>query len=120
MFSTLKTAALAGLIGLMAMPAMADSLYLGYGDRHDERFGVYLGDNGRTVHRRDYYEDRWDFRRSERRCTPDRALDKAERIGIRRARIDYVNRQEIGVVGRSHGDRVRVTFARNRGCTIID
>jgi hypothetical protein len=131
MFTTLKTAALAGLIGLMAMPAMADSLYLGFGDRQDDtRFGVYLGDNSRTVHRRDRYDDngydrydrydnRRDFRRAERRCTPERALDKAERIGIRRARIDYVNRETIGVIGRSHGDRVSVTFARDRGCPII-
>ena len=120
MFNTLKTAALAGLIGLMAVPAMADNLYLGFGDRHDDtRFGVYLGDDSRTVYRRDRYEDRRDFRRSERRCTPERALDKAERIGIRRARIDYVNREEIGVIGRSHGDRVSVTFARDRGCQII-
>ena len=37
MFTTLKTAALAGLIGLMAMPAMADSLYLGFGDRQAGR-----------------------------------------------------------------------------------
>jgi hypothetical protein len=120
MFTTLKTAAIAGLIGLMAMPAMAESLYLGFGDQHsDSRVGVYLGDDSRTVHRRDRYEDRRDFRRSERRCTPERALDKAERIGIRRARIDYVNRSTIGVIGRSHGDRVSVTFARNRGCQII-
>jgi hypothetical protein len=123
MFTTLKTAAIAGFIGLsslMAMPAMADSLYLGFGDRHDDsRFGVYLGDSSRPVYRRDRYEDRRDFRRAERRCTPERALDKAERIGIRRARIDYVNRETIGVIGRSHGDRVSVTFARDRGCQII-
>ena len=120
MLTTLRTAALAGLIGLMAMPAMAESLYLGFGDQQDDsRLGVYLGD-GSNVYRRDRYEDRRDFRRTERRCTPERALDKAERFGIRRARIDYVNRETIGVVGRSHGDRVRVTFARNRGCTLID
>jgi hypothetical protein len=120
MFTTLKTAALAGLIGLMAMPAMAESLYLGFGDRNDDAgVGVYLGDGSRTYHR-DRYEDRRDFRRTERRCTPERALDKAERMGIHRARIDYVNRETIGVRGRSHGDRVSLTFARNRGCTLID
>ena len=127
MFTTLKTAAIAGFIGLSslaAMPAMADSLYLGFGDRQDDtRFGVYLGDSGRTVYRRDRYRDRYEdrreFRRSERRCTPERALDKAERIGIHRARIDYVDHETIGVVGRSHGDRVSVTFARDRGCQII-
>jgi hypothetical protein len=123
MLTTLKSAALAGLIGLMAMPAMAESLYLGFGDRNNDGVGVYLDDGSRTVYRRDRYdryEDRRDFRRSERRCTPERALDKAERMGIRRARIDYVNRETIGVRGRSNGDRVSLTFARNRGCTLID
>jgi len=124
MLNTLKTAAIAALIGLStlgAMPAQADSLYLGLGDRHnDSRFGLYLGDNDRA-YRRDHYRD-YQYRdeyRSERRCSPERALYKAQRMGIRRARIADVSRRTIDVVGRQHGDRVRVTFARAPRCPVI-
>ena len=126
MLTTLKTTIIAGLIGLTslaAVPAKADSVYLGFGDRHDDtRFGIYLGDSSRTHYRRDRWDDDWrrdEWRRSERRCTPGRALDKAERMGIRRARIDFVSRRAIGVIGRSHGDRVSVTFARAPRCPVI-
>lgn len=115
MLTTLKKAAVAGLVGLTALaavPASADSLRFRIGD-DDARLGIYLGDSSR--------HGRWrEERRHERRgCSPDRALDKAERMGIRRARIDYVSRNEIAVVGRSRGDRVYVTFARERGCPVL-
>ena len=118
MLTTLKTAVIAGLIGLSALaavPAKADNIYLGFGDRHnDSRFGVYVGNEGGRY----YHRDRWDDRRAQS-CTPDRALFKAERMGIRRARIDYVTPRRIGVVGRSRGDWVNVTFARVPGCPVI-
>lgn len=124
MFKTFKTAAMAGLIGLSALaavPANADSIYLGLGDRHDDaRVGVYLGDSGRMhyPHERDRYRER-EFRHVERRCNAERALDKAARIGVHRARIDYIDDESIGVRGRSNGDRVEVIFARAPGCPII-
>ena len=115
MFTTLKSAVIAGFLGLStlaAIPAQADSLYLGLGDRHNEtRLGIHIGPSGR-------YNER-EYRKTQRSCTPARALEKAQRIGIRRARIDYVNRRTIGVVGRSHGDQVRVTFARAPRCPVI-
>ena len=123
MLTKLKTAILAGMIGLTglaALPAQADSLYLGFGHRNDDaRFGVYLGDNGRSYRDDDddWRRDQW--RESRRRCSPDRALEKARDMGIRRARIDYVGQRRIGVVGRQHGDWVSVTFARARGCPVI-
>lgn len=60
-------------------------------------------------------------RREERGCTPDRALYKAERMGIRRARIDDVGRRTIDVAGRSrNGNRVIVTFdRRDRRCGVV-
>lgn len=135
MLATLKNAMIAGLVGLgalAAVPANADSIYLGFGDRsNDARFGVYVGDQGvgnaGRVYRDDdrrwdedrRWDDRRDWRRSERRCSPDRALSKAERMGIRRARIDYVTERRIGIVGRSRGDRVAITFARAPNCPII-
>jgi hypothetical protein len=130
MFNTIKTAAIAGLIGLTALaavPAQADSgIYLRFGN---DGVGIQ-GDNGRVYRRNRYrdqyrddvyrdYEYRDEFRRSERRCTPERALYKAERIGVHRARIADVSRRTISVVGRSRGERVYITFARAPRCPII-
>jgi len=114
MYTKLKTLTIAGMIGLMglgAIPAQADSVYLGFGARNDDaRVGVYIGEDGRR-HDRD--------RRAERRCSPNRALDKAERMGLRRARVDFVSKRRIGVIGRRHGDRISVIFARSPGCPVI-
>jgi hypothetical protein len=118
MFNTIRTAALSALVGLgalAAIPAHADSLYLGFGDRHDPRFGVYSGDD-EDYGRRDWRRDR---DRDWRGCSPDRALDKAERMGLYRARIVDMSRRTVKVVGRQDGDRVVVVFANERGCPII-
>ena len=118
MFSTLKTAAFSVMLGaasLGALPAtaQAEGLYLNFGGDRDPRVGVYVGDNDGYRHgpRRNH--------RAARECTPDRALDKAERIGIRRARVVDVSRRTITVRGRQYGDRVSVTFARAPRCPII-
>lgn len=115
MFDKLKTFALSAMIGLgglAAVPAaaQADSLYLNLGGHNDARFGVYIGD-------RDARHYRWD-RRPER-CTPQRALNKAERIGLRRVQLRHVGRNTISVSGRDRGDRVVVTFGRGRHCPIV-
>ena len=52
-------------------------------------------------------------------CTPHRAVNKAERMGVRRARVVDVEPSPIKVAGRKHGDRVRLTFARARHCPIV-
>lgn len=117
MFASLKTAALSAAIGLGALAsvpatAQADDLYFSFGgDRGGPRAGVYIGDG----------RDRGDYRREYRRvgCSPDRALDKAERMGLRRARVVDVDRRTIEVSGRQYGDRVRVTFANAPGCPIV-
>ncbi|MGX7874106.1 hypothetical protein ACVDG5_016330 [Mesorhizobium sp. ORM6] len=119
MYTTIKTAALSALVGLgtlAAIPAHADSLYLGFGNNQDPRFGVYSGDDGyyRRDHRRDERRDEW-----RRGCSPERALDKAERMGLYRARIVDVNRRTVKVMGRQDGDRVVIVFANERGCPVI-
>ncbi|MER8373125.1 hypothetical protein NKH19_23700 [Mesorhizobium sp. M1338] len=124
MFNTIRTAALSALVGLgalTAIPAQADSLYLGFGNNNDPRFGVYTGDDGYR-HRRDERRSDWrDERRGgwRRGCSPDRALDKAERMGLYRARIVDVSRRTVKVMGRQDGDRVVVVFANERGCPVI-
>jgi hypothetical protein len=112
MFNTIRTATLSALIGLgtlAAIPAHADSIYLGFGNNNDPRVGVYSGDdNG-------FHRER-DWRRS---CSPDRALDKAERMGLHRARIVDIDRRTVKVAGRQNGDRVVIVFANDRGCPVI-
>ncbi|PWJ84946.1 hypothetical protein C7441_104214 [Pseudaminobacter salicylatoxidans] len=64
-------------------------------------------------------EYRRDYRGERRGCSPEQALDKAERLGLRRVRIEDVGRRFIEVSGRSEGRRVLVTFARERGCPVL-
>lgn len=119
MFSKLRTAALSAVIGLGAIASMpaaaqADGLYLNFGGHHGAGVGVQFG--GRDgVRYRDYRHDR----RHYRACTPNRAVHKAERMGVRRARVVNVNRHSIKVAGRKHGDRVRLTFGRAPHCPIV-
>lgn len=53
-------------------------------------------------------------------CTTDRALRKADRMGIRRARVVDVGRRTIDVAGRDRrGDRIIVSFGRrDRSCPV--
>lgn len=46
-------------------------------------------------------------------CTPGKAVHKAERKGLRRARIEHVGHKYILVKGRGGGGRVQVAFYRN-------
>ena len=136
MFDKIKTAALSALIGfstLAAIPAsaQADGLYLNLG-QGQPRVGVYVQDGNRDNGRWDNRNNgRWDDRndgrwggrpddgRWTRNCTPDRALDKADRMGVRRARIVDVNRRTITVSGRKYGERIAVSFARAPNCPVV-
>lgn len=108
-------AMLASVSAAMPMQASAQDLELQIGpdglriDRDcDPRYDdCYRGE------RRGYYEDR-------PRCSADRALRKAERMGVRRARIADVGRRTIDVRGRDrHGDRIMVTFGRQPSCPVL-
>ncbi|AWC23094.1 hypothetical protein CO731_02562 [Aminobacter sp. MSH1] len=135
MFDKIKTAALSALIGfstLAAIPAtaQADGLYLNLG-QGEPRVGIYVQDGYRDGNRWDNRNDgRWDRNdgrwggrpdhgRWDRRCTPDRALDKADRMGLRRARVVDVNRRTITVSGRKYGERVAISFARAPNCPVV-
>lgn len=134
MFNMLKTAVLSAMIGLgglAAMPAsaQADGVYLNLGSGGDARFGVFVRDGDRDDRgrwerrdrwdRHDRRDDRWERRHHRRACTPDRALDKADRMGLRRVRVVDVSRRTITVSGRKWHNRVRVTFARAPNCPVI-
>lgn len=87
---------------------------------------IQLGQSGPRVieerghrDRRDHRDDRRD-RRDERGCTEGRALDKADRLGLRRARVVDAGRRTIEVQGRDRrGDRRVITFGRERGCPVF-
>lgn len=118
MLSKFRTAALSAVIGLgAALPAQADGLYLNFGG-NGPAVGIDVVDGG---HRRDWRDDhRRDQRdRRDQRCTPERALWKAERMGVRRARVEDVSRHSITVRGRSRGERIFVTFGRAPSCPIV-
>lgn len=107
MFAMLKPAlagAFLSLAALAAMPAQAGDFHF-RDHRPHLSFGVYFGD-----------WPRYDHFVPRHRCTPERALHKARRIGVRAPRIDYVGAHRIGVIGRSHGEFVSLTFGRAPGC----
>jgi hypothetical protein len=119
MSNFLKTAALTALIGLGALgaaPASAQSgVYLGLGGgHHGPTVGFWFGDND---HRRPHHG--WNGGHHRRGCSAEQALNKAERIGLRRARVVDVDRYSIEVRGRRHGERRTIEFARAPGCPII-
>ena len=122
MLKTFRTAALSALVGLSALAgtaaiAQAEGMYLNFGG--ERGVGVTVN-NGRWDDRRDHRRDRWDDRSVRRSfCTPDRAVRKAERLGLRRARVVDVDRRSIDVAGRRHGHRIVMTFARAPHCPVI-
>jgi hypothetical protein len=118
----LALAALALGLGLTTLPmapmANAQDLELKIGPDGPK---LRLRDN--CDPRREDCRDERDRRGWERReCTPERALNKADRLGLRRARIDDVGRRSIKVRGRNRdGDRMTIVFdRRDRRCPVID
>jgi hypothetical protein len=126
MFKTIKTAALAAVVGITALTGMsataqAEGMYLNFGGERDARVGVYVGSgNAYRVDRGRH--GRWDNGRrwgQDRFCTPGRALYKAGRLGLRHARVVDVDRRTIDVAGRRHGHRVVMTFAKAPHCPVV-
>lgn len=119
MLRILKTTALSALIAAGALSAVtagakAEGLYLNFGDGGG-RAGIHIGADGESFRRHDgWREQGW-----RRGCSPERALNKADRMGLRRARIVDVDRRTITVAGRQYGDRVTVTFGRGPHCPVL-
>ena len=67
-----------------------------------------------------YERRREEARYARRGCSEERALDKAERIGLRRVSIVSAGRRVIEVRGRDRrGNRVMVEFGREPNCPIL-
>jgi len=115
-------------IAMTPLPVAAQSLELRLGEdgpemrlRDRERCDPRYEDcyDGRRYYR---YEERQSYRREMRRvCTEDRALNKAERMGLYRVRIVSAGRRTIQVRGRTEdGERARITFGRDPSCPVLD
>jgi hypothetical protein len=121
----LINSALALVVGVTGMPLVTNQALA-------QEFEFSIGRDGPRVRTRErcdpnYDDDCYEGRRYveqravRRGCSEDRALDKAERMGIQRARIVSAGRRTIEVRGRSfEGERVYVTFGRDRGCPVLD
>lgn len=127
MFNTIRIAALSALVGLGALAgapavAQAEGIYLNMGGHDGARFGVQYHGGGPRWHQprqdRHWQQPRPDHH-WQRGCTPNRAVDKAERMGLRWARVVDVNRNTIKVAGRKFHHRTTVTFAKAPNCPIV-
>ncbi len=110
---------LALLAGAAATPAF---------DASAQDFDVEIGRGGVRVerdcnpryeecYRSERYRDHYDERP---RCTEGRALRKAERMGVHRARITEVGRRTIEVRGRDrYGERIYIVFGRHPSCPVL-
>ena len=109
-------ALLAGVGTVAPLPASAQDLELQFG-----RDGLRIERDCNPRYEDCYYRDDRRYEDSYmRRCTEGRALDKAERMGIRRARIEAVGRRTIEVLGRDrYGERIYVTFGRHPNCPVL-
>lgn len=128
MFKFFKIAALSAFVGLgalAAVPATAQAqsggVYLGFGNQ-GPTLGIQFDDRGRYDMRDRGWRDHRgpDRRYRERGCSVREAVNKAERMGLRRARVISENRRVVRVEGRGHGRRSAViTFANHRGCPVV-
>lgn len=100
--------------------------YPGYDGCRDYRRGDRNGGGGRYDNDDDYGDGygerrrpRGDSVRSYRTCSADEAVNKARRMGIRRARVVGVGERTIQVAGREDGRTVIVRFGRRGNCPIL-
>jgi hypothetical protein len=124
---TLIATAAATLIGIgaFAAPAMATEPYAkpaGYVDvtyknhGYNGGFTLYFGS---PSYKYGNHNKGYGYKKQKiRYCTTGRALHKAERFGIRHARVINANKHSITVKGRKHGHRVKVKFGRHISCPV--
>lgn len=105
-----------GLGMIASAPAQANAgtveLYLG-----GPSGGIYVGSGHRNRHYRGHrsHSPR-NYHRPRHRaqfCHPGRAVNKAERRGIRHARVDRVNHRFVVVKGRKRGSKIKMAFYRD-------
>ncbi|MFC5387556.1 hypothetical protein ACFPLB_16475 [Aquamicrobium segne] len=118
MLKMIKTAVLSALIGLggiAALPAaaQADALYINFS-------GGNAGYGIQVNHRAPARHHNWrPHNNRHQTCNARTAVNKAERMGLRRARVVDSNRRIVRVVGRKFNRPATVTFANQRGCPTL-
>ncbi|MDS7597592.1 hypothetical protein [Agrobacterium tumefaciens] len=111
MFSTFTKAGLAALIAFGGISATASVASAG----PDVQFSIQVRDG--------YHGDArhgWGRPDGPRRgCAPWLAEEKANRMGLRRARVVDMSPRRVVVAGFDRHGRDRVVFANERGCPVI-
>ena len=113
MIGTFAKASVAALIAFGSISATASTASAG----PDVQYGIYVQDGYR--HGGGQGWGRPDRGRDRDRCAPWMAEEKANRMGLRRARVVDVSPRRVVVAGFDRGGRDRVVFANVRGCPVI-
>jgi ABC-type sugar transport system substrate-binding protein len=103
MLKSIKITALSAFLGLGALAA---------GPATAQASGLHIGIS--THNLSVGYGHGWN-----RACTPGRAVAKAQRLGVRHARVRNVGPRTIRVAGVRYGHRVNVTFSKARNCPVL-
>lgn len=100
-----------GLVGASPADANAGGRVVLHGDNGSLYFSIGQGPRSGVSHRRHH--------KHARVCRPGKAVHKAERRGIRHARIHRVNGRFVVVKGRKRGHKVKMAFYRDsRRCEV--
>lgn len=110
MLTKMKTLALSAMIALGAFAAAPATAHAG-----DVRIGVHFGGYGPGWGHGPRYGHRW---QGPRHCTPARAVNKAGRMGMRRAWVDRVAPSRIVVKGFKNGHRAKLVFGKAPNCPV--
>ncbi|MDF1609623.1 hypothetical protein PZ897_15665 [Hoeflea sp. YIM 152468] len=95
----------------------------------DIGFSLSIGGAGSSIVVRDrdrrggwnrFEGHRRDSGRNRSACQPHRAVNKARRMGLRRAHVVRANHRRVVVEGLRHHRSVRVAFANQRSCPVLN
>ncbi|WP_173932048.1 hypothetical protein [Chelativorans sp. Marseille-P2723] len=116
MFRKIRVAAISAILGLGTLAgapatAQADRIYFSIGG-NGAQGGFFVG------HRPGWHPPHRGAHRV-RACTPDRAVEKARRLGLRKVRVTRADRHTIRVSGQKHRHRAQVVFSRAPHCPVL-
>ncbi len=121
---TLVVGALIAIATATAIPATANAgkinigIHVGHTHSSSGAAPWYPQDQWNARPRR--HRDRHHSRHHNRRCSPPRALNKASKMGVHNPWIKRINNRKIVVAGYRWGHPVKIKFARQRHCPVIN
>lgn len=113
MLTKMKTIALSAMIALGAFAAAPATAHAG-----DVRVGIQIGHYGPGWGHGPRYGHGPRWGNGPRHCTPARAVNKASRMGMRRAWVDRVGPNRIVVKGMKNGHRAQLVFGKAPNCPV--